>query len=54
MLRHNWNNVILQRLYVAVLEGYLDEDKGMSKAVWPRIRSLWSIPQAILMREGWR
>lgn len=28
VLRHNWNNMILERLYVAVLEGYLEEDKG--------------------------
>ncbi len=55
VLRHNWNNVILQRLYVAVLEGYLEEEaRGMSKAVWPRIRSLWSIPPTILMKAGWR
>lgn len=30
-LRHNWNNLILERLYVAVLEGYLEEDKGYMK-----------------------
>ncbi len=28
--------------------------EGMSKAVWPRIRSLWSIPPTILMKAGWR
>lgn len=32
VLRHNWNNIILQRLYVAVLEGYLEEDKGFVKS----------------------
>ena len=32
VLRHNWNNVILQRLYVAVLEGYLEEDRGYVKS----------------------
>ncbi|MDE6297114.1 MAG: RluA family pseudouridine synthase [Muribaculaceae bacterium] len=31
-LRHNWNNMILERLYVAVLEGYLEEDKGFVKS----------------------
>lgn len=32
VLRHNWNNIILERLYVAVLEGYLPEDKGYVKS----------------------
>ena len=32
VLRHNWNNIILERLYVAVLEGYLEEDKGFMKS----------------------
>ena len=32
VLRHNWNNMILERLYVAVLEGYLEEDKGYVKS----------------------
>lgn len=32
VLRHNWNNIILQRLYVAVLEGYLEQDKGYVKS----------------------
>lgn len=32
VLRHNWNNIILERLYVAVLEGYLKEDKGYVKS----------------------
>lgn len=32
VLRHNWNNIILERLYVAVLEGYLTEDKGFVKS----------------------
>lgn len=31
-LRHNWNNMILERLYVAVLEGYLEDDKGFVKS----------------------
>lgn len=31
-LRHNWNNMILERLYVAVLEGYLDTDSGYVKS----------------------
>ena len=35
---HNWNNVILQRLYVAVPRGLSSRrTEGMSKAVWPRI-----------------
>ena len=32
VLRHNWNNIILERLYVAVLEGYLEQDKGFIKS----------------------
>ena len=32
VLRHNWNNMILERLYVAVLEGSLEEDKGYVKS----------------------
>lgn len=32
VLRHNWNNIILERLYVALLEGYLEEDKGFVKS----------------------
>ena len=32
VLRHNWNNIKLERLYVAVLEGYLEEDKGYVKS----------------------
>lgn len=32
VLRHNWNNIILERLYVAVLEGYLEQDKGYVKS----------------------
>lgn len=32
VLRHNWNNVILERLYVAVLEGDLEQDKGYVKS----------------------
>lgn len=32
VLRHNWNNIILERLYVALLEGYLPEDKGYVKS----------------------
>jgi len=32
VLRHNWNNIILERLYVAVLEGYLEHDKGFVKS----------------------
>lgn len=32
VLRHNWNNIILERLYVAVLEGYLEQEKGYIKS----------------------
>lgn len=32
VLRHNWNNIILERLYVAVLEGYLEQEKGYVKS----------------------
>lgn len=32
VLRHNWNNVILERLYVAVLEGNLEQDNGYVKS----------------------
>lgn len=32
VLRHNWNNIILERLYVAVLEGNLEQDKGYVKS----------------------
>lgn len=31
-LRHNWNNMVLDRLYVALLEGYLKEDSGYVKS----------------------
>lgn len=32
VLRHNWNNIILERQYVAVLEGYLEQDKGFIRS----------------------
>lgn len=32
VLRHNWNNMILERLYVAVVEGDLQPDKGFVKS----------------------
>ena len=32
ILRHNWNNMILERLYVAVLEGNLQQDHGYVKS----------------------
>lgn len=32
VLRHNWNNLILERLYYAVLEGYLEQDRGYIKS----------------------
>ena len=32
VLRHNWNNMILERLYVALLEGDLPNDNGYVKS----------------------
>lgn len=31
-LRHNWNNMVLDRLYVALLEGNVKEDEGFVKS----------------------
>lgn len=31
-LRHNWNNFVLERLYVALLEGIVKKDEGMVKS----------------------
>ena len=31
-LRHNWNNMVLDRLYVALLEGYVKNDEGFVKS----------------------
>lgn len=31
-LRHNWNNLVLERLYVALLEGFVKQDEGMIKS----------------------
>lgn len=31
-LRHNWNNMVLDRLYVALLEGYVEADEGYVKS----------------------
>lgn len=31
-LRHNWNNFILERLYVALLEGFVKDDEGIIKS----------------------
>ena len=31
-LRHNWNNFILERLYVALLEGFVKEEEGVIKS----------------------
>ena len=31
-LRHNWNNFVLERLYVALLEGFVKEDEGIIKS----------------------
>ncbi|MCM1020758.1 MAG: RluA family pseudouridine synthase [Muribaculum sp.] len=27
-MQHNWNNMVLQRKYIAVVEGYIDDDQG--------------------------
>ena len=32
ILRHNWNNFVLERLYVALLEGYVENDSGFVKS----------------------
>ena len=32
VLRHNWNNMILQRNYIALLEGYPEREKGYIKS----------------------
>ena len=32
ILRHNWNNYVLDRLYLALLEGYVKEDSGFIKS----------------------
>lgn len=31
-LRHNWNNYVLERLYVALLEGFVKDDEGIIKS----------------------
>lgn len=31
-LRHNWNNYVLERLYVALLEGFVKNDEGVVKS----------------------
>lgn len=31
-LRHNWNNFVLERLYVALLEGFVKEEEGVIKS----------------------
>lgn len=31
-LRHNWNNFVLERLYVALLEGFVKNDEGIIKS----------------------
>lgn len=31
-LRHNWNNFVLERLYVALLEGFVKDDQGVIKS----------------------
>lgn len=32
ILRHNWNNFVLERLYVALLQGFVKEDEGVIKS----------------------
>lgn len=31
-MRHNWNNMVLERTYVAVLEGVMEEDSGVIRS----------------------
>lgn len=31
-LRHNWNNFVLERLYVALLEGFVKDEEGVIKS----------------------
>lgn len=31
-MQHNWNNMVLNRKYVAVVEGYMEEDSGTIKS----------------------
>ncbi|MCH5227602.1 MAG: RluA family pseudouridine synthase [Muribaculaceae bacterium] len=31
-LRHNWNNFVLERLYITLLEGFVKEDEGVIKS----------------------
>lgn len=31
-LRHNWNNYVLERLYIALLQGYVENDEGFVKS----------------------
>ncbi|MCH5225943.1 MAG: RluA family pseudouridine synthase [Muribaculaceae bacterium] len=31
-LRHNWNNYVLERLYVAILEGFVKDEEGFIKS----------------------
>jgi 23S rRNA pseudouridine1911/1915/1917 synthase len=32
IMRHNWNNMVLDRTYVAVLEGVMEEDSGVIRS----------------------
>lgn len=31
-MRHNWNNMVLMRKYVCVVEGYVEQDEGMVRS----------------------
>jgi 23S rRNA pseudouridine1911/1915/1917 synthase len=31
-MQHNWNNMVLNRKYLAVVEGYVDDDQGVIKS----------------------
>ncbi|MDE6653295.1 MAG: RluA family pseudouridine synthase [Muribaculaceae bacterium] len=31
-MQHNWNNMVLERKYVAVVEGYMEENEGMVRS----------------------
>lgn len=50
-LRHNWNNMILERLYVALLEGYMEEDKGYRKS-WLAENSRFHVYSTDVAGEG--
>lgn len=32
IMQHNWNNMVLNRKYIAVVEGYIDDDSGVIRS----------------------